>query len=130
MSSTENLFIGTDSGATKTKFSAVREDGEAVSTKVLQRPTQADKGRDAVIGGWMGGIGEFLSQNGLNWSQVRGVGLAIPGPYERYGVFGKSPNLPASFCGWDVHKDYSAALAKQIGRPVPLAVGNDGNYGG
>jgi len=34
---------------------------------------------------------EFLAENNLNWSQVHGVGLAIPGPYERYGVFGKSP---------------------------------------
>jgi len=130
MSSSEKLFIGTDSGATTTKFSAVWESGEAISTKVLQRPTAADKGRDAVVSGWIAGIGEFLTQNGLAWPQVQGVGLAIPGPYERYGVFGKSPNLPASFCGWDVHKDYSAALARQIGRPVPLAVGNDGNYGG
>jgi predicted NBD/HSP70 family sugar kinase len=58
------------------------------------------------------------------------VGLAIPGPYERYGVFGRSPNLPASFSGWDVRADYSAALTRQVGHPVPLAVGNDGNYGG
>jgi len=61
---------------------------------------------------------------------VAGVGLAIPGPYERYGVFGKSPNLPAGFSGWDVRADYSAALAARAGRPVRLVVGNDGNYGG
>ncbi len=126
----QKIFIGTDSGATTTKFSAVRESGEAVSTKLLQRTTQSEKGREAVISGWIAGIGEFLAQNDLGWSQVHGVGLAIPGPYERYGVFGKSPNLPASFCGWDVGADYSDALAKQVGRPVPLAVGNDGNYGG
>ena len=124
------IFIGTDSGATTTKFSAVRENGEAVSTKLLQRPTNSEKGREAVISGWVAGISEFLAQNNLGWSQVQGVGLAIPGPYERYGVFGKSPNLPASFCGWDVHADYSAALAKQLGSLVPLVVGNDGNYGG
>jgi glucokinase len=126
----DNIFIGTDSGATTTKFSAVWENGEAVSTKVLQRPTNSQAGREAVIAAWIAGVGEFLAQNQLQWSQVRGVGLAIPGPYERYGVFGKSANLPASFCGWDVRQDYSAALAKQVGRPVPLAVGNDGNYGG
>jgi predicted NBD/HSP70 family sugar kinase len=126
----EKIFIGTDSGATTTKFCAVRENGEAVSNKVLQRPTNSQNGREAVISGWIAGIGEFLAQNNLQWSQVHGVGLAIPGPYERYGVFGKSPNLPASFCGWDVHSDFSAALAKQIGRHVPLSTGNDGNYGG
>ena len=126
----EKIFIGTDSGATTTKFSAVRENGDAVSTKVLQRPTHSEKGREAVIASWIAGVGEFLAHNRLTWPQVAGVGLAIPGPYERYGVFGKSPNLPASFNGWDVYSAYHDALARQIGRPVPLAVGNDGNYGG
>ncbi len=126
----QKIFIGTDSGATTTKFSAVRENGEAVSTKLLQRPTNAQQGRAAVIAGWIAGIGEFLAQNQLTWAQVQGVGLAIPGPYERDGVFGKSPNLPASFCGWDVSADYRAALAQPAGRPLPLVVGNDGNYGG
>jgi predicted NBD/HSP70 family sugar kinase len=124
------IFIGTDSGATTSKTCAVRENGEAVSSKVLQRPTNAQNGREAVISGWIDGITDFLAQNNLEWSQVHGVGLSIPGPYERYGVFGKSPNLPASFCGWDVFADYSAALAGKIGRPVHLSVGNDGNYGG
>ncbi|HZL77782.1 MAG TPA: ROK family protein [Candidatus Limnocylindrales bacterium] len=126
----KKIFIGTDSGATTTKYSAVRENGEAVSTKLLQRPTSSEKGRDAVVSGWIAGITEFLAQNKLNWSQVHGVGLAIPGPYERYGVFGKSANLPASFAGWNVQADYSAALARQAGRPLPLAVSNDGHCGG
>ncbi len=126
----EKIFIGTDSGATTTKFSAVRENGEPVSSKVLQRPTSSEKGREAVIAAWIGGVGDFLAENNLQWAQVAGVGLAIPGPYERYGVWGKSPNLPASFCGWDVRADYAAALAQKVGRAVPLVVGNDGNYGG
>jgi predicted NBD/HSP70 family sugar kinase len=126
----EKIFIGTDSGATTTKFSAVRENGEAVSTKVLQRPTNSQLGRDAVIASWIAGVGDFLGQNKLQWSQIAGVGLAIPGPYERYGVFAKSANLPDSFAGWDVCADYGAALAKKAGRSMPLVVGNDGNYGG
>jgi hypothetical protein len=126
----KQVFIGTDSGATTTKFSAVWENGESVSTKILQRPTQSQNGRAAVIAGWIAGVGEFLAQNNLVWSQVAGVGLAIPGPYERYGVWGKSPNLPASFCGWDVNADYRAALAQQAGRAVPLVVNNDGHCGG
>ena len=124
------IYIGTDSGATTTKFAAVWEDGEAITTKLLQRPTNSQNGREAVVSGWVAGITEFLSQNDLDWSQVQGVGLAIPGPYERYGVFGKTPNLPASFCGWDVYKDYASALAAKAGRALPLVVGNDGNYGG
>ena len=127
---TQNIFIGTDSGATTTKFSAVMEDGEAVNTKVFQLPTDAKNGRASVISGWIAGITEFLAQNHLQWSQVAGVGLAIPGPYERYGVLGKPANLPAAFAGWNVHADYSAALAAQAGRPVPLSMSNDGHCGG
>jgi predicted NBD/HSP70 family sugar kinase len=122
------IFIGTDSGATTSKIAAVRENGEAVSTKLIQRPTE--KGRDAVVSGWIAGITDFLAQNNLNWPQVKGVGLAIPGPYERYGVLGKAANLPAGFAGWNVHADYSAALARAAGRPLPLIVDNDGHCGG
>ena len=124
------IFIGTDSGATTSKIAAVWENGEAVSTKIFQRPTNASNGRDAVVSGWIAAIGEFLTQNHLQWSQAEGVGLAIPGPYERYGVLGKAANLPAGFVGWDVHADYSAALARAAGRPLPLTMGNDGHCGG
>jgi glucokinase len=61
---------------------------------------------------------------------VEGVGLSIPGPYQRYGVFDKSPNLPESFVGFDVHAAYADALSTRAGRAVPLVVGNDGNMGG
>jgi len=127
---TQRIFIGTDSGATTSKFAAVRDDGEPVSTQLLQYPTHSQNGRTAVIADWISGISAFLEQNRLHWSQVQGVGLAIPGPYLRYGVLGKMANFPASFSGWDVHADFSAALAKQAGRPLALAVGNDGHCGG
>ena len=126
----KKIFIGTDSGATTTKFCAVGENGEPVSSKVLQRSTNSENGRGAVIASWIAGVTDFLAQNKLEWSQVAGVGLSIPGPYERYGVFSKTPNLPASFAGWDVFTDYQTALEKQVGHPMPLVVGNDGNFGG
>jgi glucokinase len=124
------IFIGTDSGATTSKIAAVRENGEPVTTKIFQRPTSAQNGTEEVIAGWIAAIGEFLAQNSLGWPGVQGVGLAIPGPYERYGVLGKTANLPASFAGWDVHTAFSNALARHTGRVLPLAMGNDGHCGG
>jgi len=126
----QNVFIGTDSGATTSKIGAVWEDGRAVSTRLLQRPTNSRKGSRAVVAGWISAINEYLRQNALAWHQVQGVGLAIPGPFRRYGVLDHSANLPASFAGWDVHTAYSRALARQAGRPLPLVVGNDGKFGG
>ncbi|MFZ0827436.1 MAG: ROK family protein [Verrucomicrobiia bacterium] len=130
MNTNPNIFIGTDSGATTSKIGAVWEDGRTVSTKLLQRPTNSQGGTAAVVTAWISAINEFLAQNSLQWPQIQGVGLAIPGPYERYGVLGRAANLPANFAGWNVHADYSAALAKAAGRPLPLTVGNDGHCGG
>ena len=89
------IFIGTDNGGTTCKIAAVRENGEAVTTKLLQRLHECRRtDRDAVIASWISAISEFLAENSLSWPEVQGVGLAIPGPYERYGVLGKAANLP------------------------------------
>ncbi len=130
MSISRAVYIGTDSGATTSKTGGVWSDGTTISTKLLQKPTNAQHGTAAVIRGWVDGVNEYLEQNSLSWDQVQGVGLAIPGPYQRYGVLDRSANLPVSFAGWDVHTEYSSALAERAGRAVPLVVGNDGNYGG
>ncbi len=126
----KQVYIGTDSGATTSKIGAVWKDGTTVSTKLLQRSTNSQLGPEAVVRSWVEAVGEYLEQNQLTWDQVAGVGLAIPGPFLRYGVLDKTSNLPLSFKGWDVHSAYSSALAQKAGRAVPLVVGNDGNYGG
>jgi glucokinase len=130
MSADRHVYIGTDGGATTSKVGGVWSDGSPVSTGLLQRSTNSAGGPEAVVRSWVEAITDYLGQNGLSWDQVRGVGLAIPGPYQRYGVLDKSPNLPASFAGFDLHLAYSTALAERAGRPVPLAFGNDGNMGG
>jgi glucokinase len=124
------VFLGTDGGATTSKVGAVWADGRTVSTRLLQRPTKSEAGPDAVVDGWAQAIADYLVDTGLSWDDVQGVGLAIPGPYDRYGVFGHSPNLPASFEGYDVHTGYERTLRERAGRAIPLIVGNDGNMGG
>lgn len=130
MAAEQHVYIGTDGGATTSKVGAVWHDGTVVSTRLLQRPTRSADGPAAVIEGWVNSIHEYLQLNQLTWDQVEGVGLSIPGPFQRYGVFDKSPNLPASFVGFDVYTAYVSALARAAGRAVPVVVGNDGNYGG
>lgn len=130
MSATKLVYIGTDSGATMSKIGGVWADGTTVSTQLQQHPTNAQQGPTAVVAGWVEAISAYLAANALTWDQVAGVGLAIPGPYQRYGVLGRSANLPATFEGWDVHTTYTKALAAKAGRAVPLVVGNDGAFGG
>jgi len=130
MASNPSVYIGTDSGATMSKVGGVWADGRTISTKLSQQPTNFQAGPAAVLKGWVDAVDKFLAANELAWDQVHAVGLAIPGPYQRYGVLGHSANLPASFDGWDVHTAYSQALAQKAGRAVPLVVGNDGALGG
>jgi predicted NBD/HSP70 family sugar kinase len=127
---TSEIFLGTDSGATTSKTGGVWADGSIISHQLRQSSTNSAAGTEAVVRGWIDGVNGFLTENKLAWSQVKGVGLAIPGPYESYGVMGRAANLPRSFEGWDFHAAYSSAIAQAAGRPVPLIVGNDGNYGG
>ena len=129
-SSLSGIYIGTDSGATTSKTGGVRADGSIISMQLRQSSTNSAAGTAAVIRGWVEGAEGFLKDNGLSWDQVRGVGLAIPGPYQRYGVLDRSANLPPAFAGWNFHQEYSAALAERAGRAIPLVAGNDGNYGG
>lgn len=124
------VYIGTDGGATTSKVGGVWDDGTAISTRLLQSPTRSDRGPDQVIGTWVEAISTYLSQNDLAWEHVHGVGLAIPGPFQRYGVLDASANLPQSFIGFDLHTAYSGALAERAGRAIPLVVGNDGDLGG
>jgi glucokinase len=130
MKPTQSVYIGTDGGATTSKVGGVWSDGTAVSTRLLQRATNAGEGPEVVVRGWVEAITDYLTQNRLSWDQVQGVGLSIPGPFQRYGVFDRSANLPASFTGFDVHSAFSNALSERAGRSVALVVGNDGNLGG
>lgn len=126
----KDIFIGTDSGATTSKTAGVYADGTPISLELAQSSTNSQLGSAAVVAGWIEGIERFLSAHALSWDQIKGVGLAMPGPYQSYGVLDRSPNLPPSFAGWDFHSDYSAAIAAKAGRAIPLVTGNDGNYGG
>lgn len=130
MSTQQPVYIGTDGGATTSKIGGVWGDGTAISLDLLQRPTNSQLGPAAVVRGWVAAIAEYLAAHDLTWDQVRGVGVAIPGPRRSYGVLERGPNLPESFVGFDVYTAYSGALAEAAGRAVPLAVGNDGNMGG
>src|SRR5687767_8653739 len=107
MNTKQPIYIGTDSGATTSKVGGIWGDGSAISTKLLQQPTDAQLGPKAVVHSWVEAITGYLKQNSLDWDQVHGVGLAIPGPYQRYGVLDRSANLPESFTGFDFHTAYS-----------------------
>ena len=130
MSGERLVFVGTDGGATTSKIGAVYEDGQTVSTDLLQAPTDSHHGPGVVIQSWVEAVASYLELHKLGWAQLGGVGLAIPGPFQKYGVWDRSPNLPPEFAGFDVHTAYQRALSARAGHDIPLIVANDGNMGG
>ncbi len=124
------IYLGTDCGATTSKIVALYEDGTPVSMELLQRKTRADEGRDAIVRGWVEAVDEYLAKHNLTWAQVKAAGLATPGPYQAYGVFDKTANMPASFEGFDALSAYKNAIQLKTGRPITVIMGNDGNLGG
>lgn len=130
MTAHPDVFLGTDSGATTSKTGGVWADGSPVSTRLRQSSTRSKDGTAAVVRGWVEGVEGFLEENKIGWEQVQGLGLAIPGPYQSYGVLDRSANLPESFAGWNFLADYSAALAEKAKRNIPVVCGNDGDLGG
>lgn len=129
-STNRDIYLGTDSGATTSKTGGVFANGEPVSLQLRQSSTNSQDGTAAVVAGWVEGAEGFLRDNGLSWDRVAATGLALPGPYQSYGVLDKSSNLPDSFTGWAFHAEYSAAIEKAAGRLIPLFAGNDGDFGG
>src|SRR5947209_7864073 len=70
MNGARPVYIGTDSGATTSKVGGVWDDGTTISTRVLQHPTDAQLGPQAVVRGWVETIDEYLRDHDLTWDQV------------------------------------------------------------
>ena len=102
-----------------TKVRAVLADGTGKLLARTDRPTQADKGLDAVIDNIVAVINKVMSKS--TPGEVLAIGIGAPGPLNpRIGVVFSPPNLP----GWtDV--PLRDLIEAKLGLPVYL--GNDAN---
>ncbi len=130
MKSTPHIYLGIDCGATTSKIGAVNSSGDILSRELRQSDTSASEGTEAMVSGWMESCRSFLHEHALSWSDVGGVGLAIPGPYLGHGILGPMPNMPARLTGWNFLKDLSVAVARVAGRELPVVTANDGLLAG
>jgi glucokinase len=110
-------IVGVDLGGTKVR--AVLADGTGKLLARTDRPTQADKGLDAVIDNIVSVINKVMSKS--TPGEVLAIGIGAPGPLNpRTGVVFSPPNLP----GWtDV--PLRDLIEAKLGLPVYL--GNDAN---
>jgi len=130
MSPPSPIFLGIDCGATTSKFNGIDADGNLLTPKLRQLRTPSAEGPDAMLQAWLTGLDQFLTGESLDWAQVGSVGVAMPGPYQGYGVLGKMPNMADDVEGWNYLQDLSKALREHQGREIPVYTANDGQLAG
>lgn len=112
--------IGIDLGGTKIRAVVTRADGEIIGEDV--RPTDAEDGKDAVIGRLIASAQAAVEASGLAASEIVAAGVTAPGTVDfDDGVLYQPPNLP----GWEDPVPLARLLTGPLGCPVFLE--NDAN---
>ena len=115
-------IIGIDLGGTNVKTAVVSREGEVMGKD--SRPTDAEKGLEAVLAKMVEGVDAALQAANLQRSDALAVGIGAPGPMNwQTGVVFAPPNLP----GW---KDVPLSELMHERLNIPVYVDNDGSASG
>ena len=87
--------FGVDIGGTAIKLGLFRTDGEL--TEKWSIPTRTGDHGGNVLPDVAASLREALERHGLDWDQIEGVGMGVPGPVREDGTVMRCVNL-----GWDV----------------------------
>lgn len=114
-------LIGIDVGGTKVSICLGDEEGNIIDHKRI--PTAQLKGPDTGLPQLVEQVGHLLRDHNLEVEEIRGIGLALPGPLSvKEGVLIAPPNLPE----WK-NVPIVRYFRERLGRPV--FVNNDANAG-
>ncbi|GAC1479359.1 MAG: ROK family protein [Candidatus Dormibacteria bacterium] len=87
------MYVGIDLGGTQLRIAVADSRGRLRTTH--RRPTEAEGGRDHVIGRIVAAVNDVLIEDGTRAAAVRALGLSMPGPVDpAAGVVISPPNLP------------------------------------
>ncbi len=113
------FVVGVDLGGTKIAVGLFTSEGKLTSQNL--QPTDAQEGPQAVIENLCQAIFHLISQAGIGFPQIKGIGVAAAGAIDTHnGVVTLSPNLP----GWR-NIPLRKILKDSLGVPVYLT--NDAN---
>lgn len=89
----DEYIFGVDIGGTTIKLGLVTLKGELL--KKWEIPTHVSEGKEAVISDISDSLQHVIESNSLNKSDIRGIGVGVPGPVDKKGVVHGCVNL-----GW------------------------------
>ena len=109
-------FLGLDLGGTNIKVAVIEKAG--TSWKVIHEedvPTQAEKGPAHVVSR----LAEIAAKKQMEFSELSGVGIAVPGLFNSDGTIELFPNLPGDWPGFQALEPIRSATN------LPTAIIND-----
>ena len=109
-------FLGLDLGGTNIKVAVIEKSGD--SWKVIKEedvPTEADKGPAHVVSR----LAEIAAKKQQEFSNLSGVGVAVPGLFNSDGTIELFPNLPGAWRGFQALEPIRKATN------LPTAIIND-----
>ena len=110
--SSEVLTLGVDLGGTKVEMALVDAAGRIVASQ--RRPTQPEKGPDAVIADIVACVETCLGEAG---KAAQSLGVGVAGQLDRTGTLRFSPNL-----GW---RNVSLKVKLEEALGIPVVIDND-----
>ena len=119
MEEQESYYLGIDVGGTNTRAGIVT--GSAESLVLCENPTDAERGPEAGVQNICSTARQAIRESGLDFEQIRGVGLATPGTMDlKRGMLLEPPNLP----GW-VNVPIRQQVEDELG--IQTVLQNDAN---
>jgi len=88
----KEYVVGVDLGGTKILTAVADLQGNILAR--VRKDTEADKGKEVVIQKIKDTVYEVIEEVGIKLSQVKGIGLGVPGPVDiKKGIIKHTPNL-------------------------------------
>ncbi len=112
------VIFGVDLGGTTVKMGYFDPEGNVKDKWEI--PTRKENNGSSILPDIAESIKKKMAEQGMEKSDVIGVGIGVPGPVDANGVIYKAANL-----GWDVFS-VKEELGKLLGG-IPVEAGNDAN---
>lgn len=113
-----NYYVGIDLGGTNTKIGLVDGDGNIIFTTIVK--TDSKEGFEKTVERLSKILIEQVKSTNIDFENVKGVGLGVPGPVVNERIVKFWANFP-----WEPNIDLAKAFEKHLNKPVK--VDNDVN---